>query len=163
MKKLINLLFDLIGTGIIDKEEIDIAIFLALEEYVGQEKAHIVPADVLSVQEDIMKDYGMYGYYSKIGSRCSVTLDEQMTKYIDNLLISDKNFINCIDTMIHEHRHAYQYAYCLDVIYADSANKYDSNYDYDKDATEIDAKQIAKELIPDACNYVYDYLINLYK
>ena len=43
------------------------------------------------------------------------------------------------------------------------ANKYDSSYDYDKDATEIDARQIAKKLIPDACNYVYDYLINLYK
>ena len=162
MKKLINLLFDLIGTGIMDKEEIDIAIFLGLEEYIDQEKVHVVSADTLRIEKDIMKDYGMYGYYQKIGSRCSITLDEEMTKYTDNLLISEKQFINCIDTMIHEHRHAYQYVYCVEAIYDKSTIK-DENYDYDKDATEIDARQIAKELIPDACNYVYDYLINLYK
>lgn len=156
MKKLINLLFDLMGT--IDKEEIDIAIFLALEEYVAQERAHIVPADSLRIEKNIMKDYGMYGYYQKMGSRCSVTIDEEMTKYTEKLLTSEENFLNCIDTMIHEHRHAYQYAYCTEVIYDESSNKYNQNYDYAKDATEVDARQIAKKLLPDACNYVYEYL-----
>lgn len=157
LKVLKDLILSMIKEGV-DTEEIDIAIFMAMEEYVEQEKQHILSADVLKV-EDLMRKYKMYGYYSQIGSRCIVYIDTKMTQYVHAIQTNDKAFEECVDTMIHEHRHVYQYAYEEDVIYDTTADKNSNSYDYSKDATEIDARKCAKKLLPDAYQFIYDYLI----